>query len=193
MTLALDVAILLPAEARAVAERLNRRFDSTGGRGFRFDASHHPHITLSQHFVPRERLHDVRARVHEIVPWFKPFQVQVIGTRRGRSAQVLVVTPSVDLQRLHERLMATLEPYEISTGDMDAFQGGEETPRPSDLAWVASFREHSSYRHYAPHITVAIGSDPVTVEPFTFTASEVALCRLGRYCTCRDRLASWPL
>jgi len=89
--------------------------------------------------------------------------------------------------------MAALEPYEISTGDADAFQGGEETPRPSDLAWVDSFRKHSSYRHYTPHITVGVGSTPVKVEPFTFTAGEIALCRLGRYCTCRDRLASWSL
>ena len=170
MPIAVDVAILLSGDARTVVERLNAGFDHAPDAGFRFGPSCHPHVTLSQHFVQRERLSEVRRLVGDVVRRLDPFEARVAGARAGR----------------------TLRDEEVA-GDADAFHADGEPARPADVAWVEGFRERSSYAHYDPHVTVGIGARPLSAAPFRFPVEEIALCRLGRFCTCRDRLASWAL
>ena len=191
-TIAIDLAALLPTDIRAVIERLNARIDIEGEHGFRFDSTHHPHVTLSQHFVNAVRLTDVCARVSTVLSGLRPLDLSVTGTRMGRTAQVLVIAPTPALQRLHEQLMDTLASFDLP-GDADAFQQDDAPPRDADVAWVTRFRADSSLTRFDPHITVGIGSAPVTIDPFTFSARSIALCRLGRFCTCRDHLARWTL
>ena len=192
MPIAVDVAILPSGAARAVVERLNAGFDHAPGAGFRFDASCHPHVTLSQHFVRRERLAEVRRLVGDVVGRLDPFEIRVTGARAGRTSQVLAVEASAPLGHLHERLMDALRDEEVA-GDAAAFQAVGGAAPPADVAWVEGFRERSSYSRFDPHVTVAIGRRPLSAPPFGFTVEEIALCRLGRFCTCRDRLASWTL
>ncbi len=192
MPIAIDVAILLPPPARAVVERLNAAFDHAPDAGFRFDATHHPHVTLSQHFVPRGRLAAVRRLVGGAMSGLDPFEARVTGARAGRTSQVLAVEASAPLRRLHERVMDALRDEEVA-GDAAAFQTDGAPARPTDVAWVAGFREGSSYARYDPHVTVGIGRRPLSAAPFRFPVKEIALCQLGRFCTCRNRLASWTL
>ena len=192
MPIAVDVAILLSGDARTVVERLNASLDHAPDAGFRFDASHHPHVTLSQHFVRRARLAEVRRLVGGVVGRFEAFEARVTGARAGRTSQVLTVEPSAPIRRLHEALMDAMREEEV-TGAADAFQADEAPARPADVAWVEGFRARSSYARYDPHVTVGIGPRPLSVAPFDFPVEEIALCRLGRFCTCRDRLASWTL
>ena len=65
--IAIDVAVLLPTDARVAVERVNAPFDVVAGSGFRFDATHHPHITLGQHFVDADRLTEVCARITTVL------------------------------------------------------------------------------------------------------------------------------
>lgn len=190
MPIAVDIAILLSGDARTVVEHLNAEFDHAPDAGFRFDATHHPHVTLSQHFVWRGRLAEVRRLVGGVVGRFEAFEARVTGARPGRTSQVLTVEPSAPLRRLHEALMDALRDEEAA-GDADAFQADGAPARPADVAWVEGFRVRSSYRRYDPHVTVGIGPRPLSTAPFDFPVEEIALCRLGRFCTCRDRLASW--
>jgi 2'-5' RNA ligase len=190
--IAIDVAFLLPPDARAVTERVNAHFDTTAVAGFRFDATHHPHLTLGQHFVERDRLVDVCTAVATLLSATRPINLRVTGARGGRTAQVLAVDPAPMLRRLHERVMDTLAAYEVA-GDAAGFFGDDEPPRDGDVAWVRRFRAESSHARFDPHITVGIGQTPVDCAPFTFVAGEIAVCHLGRFCTCRDRLARWAL
>ena len=103
-----------------------------------------------------------------------------------------MVAPAPALQHLHERLMDTLAPQEVP-GGAAAFQQHDTPPRDADVAWVTRFRADSSQARFDPHITVGIGPTPVTIAPFDFTAREIAVCHLGRFCTCRDRLDHWTL
>lgn len=192
MPIAVDVAILLSGDARTVVEHLNAGFDPAPDAGFRFDASHHPHVTLSQHFVRRGRLAEVRRLVGGVVGRFEAFEARVTGARAGRTSQVLTVEPSAPLRQLHERLMDAMQDEEVP-GDAGAFQADGAPARPADVAWVEGFRARSSYARYDPHVTVGIGPRPLSAAPFRFPVEEIALCRLGRFCTCRDRLASWTL
>jgi len=189
---AINVAFLLPRGARTVTERVNARFETTAGANLRFDATHHPHLTLAQLFVERDQLDDVAAAVATVISTTRPIDIRVTGARGGRTAQVITVDQTPMLQRLHERVMDTLAAYEVA-GDAAGFFGDDEPPRDGDVAWVRRFRAESSHARFDPHITVGIGQTPVDCAPFTFVAGEIAVCHLGRFCTCRDRLARWAL
>ena len=82
---------------------------------------------------------------------------------------------------------------ELSMAEHDSFHIDSAPPRKADVSWVTSFRTRSSYAYYVPHITIGIGTRPLNTEPFRFTVHEIAICQLGRFCTCRTRLASWTL
>ena len=72
-----------------------------------------------------------------------------------------------------------------------AFVDGDA--RPDDVSWVAGFRGSSSYERFHPHITLGHASRLPRVEPMVFDAESIALCRLGRFCSCREVLHAWRL
>ena len=192
MSVAIDIAMLLPPATRAEIVCLNARFPDAGDTGFRFDATHHPHLTLGQHFVDATQLDAVCATVETVLSKHIPLALQITGIRFGRTAQVLAVAPAPALQALHEHLLDALEPFE-AVGTAESFQSDDHPPRTADVAWVTQFRHDSSYARFDPHITIGIGSVPVTAKPFEFTGRKIAVFRLGRFCTCRDQLKQWTL
>ena len=190
--IAIDIAALLPPDARAVVERANAKLKSKTGGGFLFDATHHPHVTLGQHFVDTDRITDVCDRITAVLSRVTPLILRVTGTSGRSTSQLLVVTATPTLQLVHKELMDALARYEVP-GDASAFQMDDIPPRDRDVKWVANFRSDSSYERFAPHITIGIGSKSLMVTPFTFTAGVIAVCHLGPFCTCRDNLARWTL
>ncbi|MBM63736.1 MAG: hypothetical protein CL484_12390 [Acidobacteria bacterium] len=193
MTIALDIALLLPPTAQQIAQQLNEQLDQLENGGFLFDHSHHPHITLGQHFVSEDQICEISSCLEQILPNHQPLKLHVTGAHTGGTAQVLTVEPQEPLQHLHEALMDAMTTFEVQTGSPESFQTDGAPPRLADISWVTNFRNRSSYTRYLPHITIGIGTQPLTIAPFRFTARELAICRLGRFCTCRKQLACWTL
>ena len=101
-----------------------------------------------------------------------------------------------ELATLHGRLMECLEPFrDRANGDdaQDAFWTDGTGPRPADIEWVARFRERSAFQQFDPHITIGAGPLASHVAPTPFLATQLALCHLGRFCTCRRVLHAWTL
>jgi len=190
--IAVDVAILLPPAGQRRFQRLNAVYPATDGRGFRFDDTHHPHVTLGQHFVDLDGVEAAQAVLTSVFARQSPIDLQITGARSGRTSHAAVVNPTSDLQRLHERVLRALESHEV-TGTRDAFQVDDHPARDADVRWVTRFRPDSAFDRFDPHITIGIGPAPTALAPWRLTANAVALCRLGRFCTCRDRLADWTL
>ena len=92
---------------------------------------------------------------------------------------------------LHEQLLQATEPFEVATGDASAFFG--EDARDRDVRWVREFRRESSVDRFTPHITLGHASEPPVVEPMEFVATTIAVCHLGRFCTCRRIIRAWEL
>ena len=189
--LAIDVAILLPARARARVGRLNAALDGPPA-GFRFDATHLPHITLVQQFLRRDRFDELIEAAGSLLTGVAPIELETTTTITGRTASTLNVV-SAPLVDLHRHLMERLEPLEVPVGSGAAFCGDDEPPRPPDIEWVTHYRTRSSYSAYQPHVTLGIGPVSVAVPPMQFTATQVAVCHLGRFCTCRAMLHEWTL
>jgi 2'-5' RNA ligase len=189
--LALDVAILLPPEARERAIRASASLARDEADDLRLDADHLPHITLTQQFVRAEELDAALERVDEVVRGQAPFTVRATGSGKGGSSVWIAVERSAALADLHERLMEALRGFERPAGTPAAFF--DEGARVADVLWVAGYRLKSSFGAFTPHITLGHASEPPAIEPFSFEASTVAACHLGRFCSCRLALRTWEL
>ncbi len=191
--LAVDVAILLPDPLLEPVLRLNAELLPPPD-GLRFDDTHLPHVTLVQLFIGAAQLPDV---VHETAAALRgvaPLRLAPAGLSRGRTASTVRLEPTDALIRLHARLMDRLRQFESAQGDATAFLATGSLPaRDADVEWVRRFRAHAAYDRFDPHVTVGVGALP---EPGPLPAADgarVALCQLGRFCTCRRVLAEWTL
>jgi 2'-5' RNA ligase len=195
---AIDIALLLPEGANQRAKAANAAMlaaRSQGSERLRFDATHLPHITLVQMFVRAASLPALIERIDPIIDshWrsFPPLVLRVTGVGSSITAAHFVIEPNPSFQALHEELMHAVQPFEEFGGTAEAFYSNGEPPRDGDVAWVARFRAKSSHENFYPHITLGVGQPLEFREPFEFTSDRAAVCRLGRFCSCRVVLREW--
>lgn len=189
--LALDVAVLPPAGVAAKAMATSAALPAEESRGLRLDGDHLPHVTLMQLFARTNEMDEVMARVEDTLRGVAPLALRVTGAGHGAGTVSMTVEKAPPLVALHERLMEALRGLERPDGGTGAFFEGEGRLR--DVLWVSGYRLKSSFHHFEPHITLGHGAQPPAVEPFAFEAGDVAVCHLGRFCTCRRVLRRWTL
>ncbi len=189
--LALDVAILPPPVVGERAVRLSATLPAGQFQGLRLDANRLPHITLTQQFVRRDELGAIFERLDEALRGQPAMTLQVPGGGKGAGSVWMAVERTAAISRLHGRLMDALQGFERPGGGPAAFV--ESDARQGDVAWVTGYRRTASLGAYTPHITLGHADEPPRIDPFTFEATTVAACHLGRFCTCRQVLRSWTL
>lgn len=190
---AIDVALLLPDWVNERVRAVNAALLAQRPDGFRFDATHLPHITLAQLFARQDSLPALIERIDPILRDTPPLLLRVIGVGSGGTTAHFAVEPPPDLQKLHEAILGAVQSLEETGGGAEAFYSEGEPARENDVAWVSQFRSHSRYARFSPHVTLGAGPPPEFREPFEFTAERAALCHLGRFCTCRIVLQEWWL
>jgi 2'-5' RNA ligase len=188
---ALDVAILPPSDATTRAIELSAAVPAEGSRGLTLGKEHLPHITLTQQFIREDELDAAFGCVNEVLANQPPIRVPITGGGRSGRTLWLAAQRTPELVDLHERLMEALRGFERPEGGPHSFFEGNG--RVGDVLWVSGFRRQSSFGAFNPHITLGHGKGAPVVEPFTFDATTVAACHLGRFCTCRKILRAWDL
>ena len=189
--LALDVALLLPPDARQRAMTISASLPPKESHGFRLDADHFPHVTLTQLFVRADEADAALDRIDDTLRGQQPFGIRVTGGGKGHSSVWMAVERTDAIASLHERLLEALRGLERPGGTAAAFFEGDA--RVGDVAWVTGYRLTSSLSAYNPHVTLGYAANPPAIEPFAFEATTVAVCHLGRFCSCRRILRSWDL
>jgi len=189
--LALDIAILPSPDVRQRAVQSSATLPGEEFQGLRLDADHLPHLTLTQHFVRIDELDAIFERVDEALRGQPTLTLRATGGGKGTSSVWIAVERTEAIAELHERLMETLRGFERPGGGPAAFFEGDA--RVGDVVWVTGYRLTSSLSAYTPHITLGHASEPPPIDPFTFEATTVAACHLGRFCCCRRVLRSWKL
>lgn len=189
--IALDVALLPPPGVSQRAIAISASLPAEHFQGLRLDESHLPHITLTQMFARTNELDEVFARVDDVVRKCSPMTLRMTGGGQGTNAVWMEVEKTPALVQLHEQLMEALRGLERPDGGTGAFF--DEDARLRDVWWVTGYRLKSSFHHYTPHITLGHGSTPPVIEPMGFEADTVAVCHLGKFCTCRRVLREWKL
>jgi 2'-5' RNA ligase len=189
--IALDVAILPPPGVTTRAIEISASLPVEESQGLRLDESHLPHITLTQMFARANELDEVFARVDAVVRTCKPMPLRIAGGGQGTNSVWMEIDKTPALMQLHEELMEALRGLERPDGGVGAFF--DEDARLRDGLWVAGYRLKSSFHHYTPHITLGHGSEPPAIEPSGFEADTIAVCHLGKFCTCRKVLREWRI
>ena len=189
--IAVDVAVLLPAAVADLAVALAAGLPASDSLGLQLDATHLPHITLTQQFITRTAVADAAGAVERVLRNQPALSLAVVGPGRGSQSVWMQIGLTPELRQLHRALMEALLPFEQPGGGPLDFAGGDARDR--DVTWVSGFRRRSSLHSFTPHITLGHTRELPHVEPVSFVADTVALCHLGRFCTCREVLRSWTL
>ena len=187
--IAIDIAILPPADVSARAIALSAALPADGSQGLRLGVDRLPHITLTQQFVPFESLDPLLAQLDRLLRDCEPVSLRVTGGGKGSHSVWMTIERTPALTNLHAQLLQTAEPFEVTTGDAASFFGGDARDR--DVRWVREFRRESSFDRFTPHITLGHASEPPTVEPMEFVATTIAVCHLGRFCACQRIIRAW--
>ncbi len=190
---AIDVALLLEGDVAERARELNAALAAGRAGPLVLDEAHLPHVTLAQQFVDRARLDELFLELDRIVRHEPALSLRIAGSTVVHGTVQLAVDTSPDLQRLHELVMDAIEPFESPDGATDAFRANGEAIRPQDVDWVRNYRENAACAHYHPHVTIGHGAAAPPLAPVDFRAARVAVCQLGRFCTCRTVLHDWRL
>ena len=190
--IAIAFAILPPPQGPNRAIALSAALPADESQGLLLGAVYLPHITLTQQFVLSESLEPLLAQIDRILRDRAPLRLRAIGGAKGSNNSVwMSIQRSPQLVSLHEQLLQVVEPFEVTTGASSAFF--DDDARDSDVRWVREFRHQSSFDRFTPHITLGHASEPPVIEPTAFAATTIAVCHLGRFCTCRRVVRAWDL
>jgi hypothetical protein len=208
-----DVAaidILLDPDATMLqhAGAANARLLQNFPKGYTLGGAHAPHISVLQRYVKTANLDQVYAAADKVLAnenqtsWkltaFRYYYIPAKPIGLGG----IVIKPTPDLLRVQQALIDAVTPFTVPTGTAAAFV---TTPQDPDIVaplipYVAEFVPKHSGDHYAPHVTIGIGTidflNSMLAEPFdnfTFSPVGASVYHLGNYGTAMTKLHSVPL
>lgn len=192
--IACDIVLLPSTEMAEETIRLNRELARQSEHHFLLNATDRlPHLSLAMGCLNEDDLPAASRRLEEIAVRFPPvplFYTEIhVGTLAGgETVSTLSVGENALLQSLHETVMNRLGPLLNGRAAPEDFIDFPDLQR-SSVEWVNGYRENATFDQFSPHITLGFGAPerPARFRP-TDTASRLALCHLGNYCTCRKIL-----
>lgn len=146
-----------------------------------------PHISLCMGVVEEKNLLKIREILEKLSLNFSKISLTINKIDIMHSC--FNVKNSKDLQKLHETIVTKLEPYLSYDASIDMCF----SPPPvveKTLFWINNYKEKSSFQNFHPHITLGITKLKYKELNISFTASKLAICHLGNYCTCRKIIYS---
>jgi hypothetical protein len=200
---AIDVALEPDATMMQHAKANNARLLQAYPNGFALDATHNPHVTLLQQFVPTADLDKVYAALDKALAgehpasWkLKAFKYYYIAMPPVGVAGI-VIEPTDDLRRLQQKVIDAVVPFTVKSGTAAAFvstEGGRDI-QASLIDYVANFVAIGSGQKFNPHVTTGVAPEAyleaMLAEPFeafTFSPASVSVYQLGTFGTARKEL-----
>jgi hypothetical protein len=205
---AIDILLEPDATMLKHAKAVNARLLAVFPKGFSLDATHRPHITMVQRFVPTADLDNVYAAAGKVLAGanvtglkLEAFKYYYIPDKDvGLSG--IVAKPTPELLKLQQDLIAAVAPFTVPTGTSAAFVTTPDDPviNPLLIEYVSAFVPKASGENFHPHVTTGVGSreylDKMLAEPFepfTFSPAGAAVYQLGQFGTAAKKLKEWNL
>lgn len=183
--IAIDVILLLPKEIVDKAIEINNQLANDS---IKLDKENClPHISLCMGAVKEENLPKIKRIINEIADEFSKLPLTI--NKINDKYICFEIKNTEKLQKLHETIITKLSYYLSydSTTDM-CFSPPPVVERT--LFWINNYKEKSSFENFYPHITLGISKLNKKRLNIKFTASKLAICHLGNYCTCREIIHS---
>jgi hypothetical protein len=204
------IDILLDPDATMIqhATAANARLLQNFPKGYTLGGAHAPHISVLQRYVKTANLDQVYAAADKVfanensTSWkltaFKYYYIPDKAIGLGG----IVIKPTADLLRLQQALIDAVASFTVPTGTAAAFVTTPQDPDivPQLLPYIAEFVPKHTGDHYAPHVTIGIGTIDflngmvaAPFEDFTFSPVGASVYHLGNYGTAMRKLHSIPL
>jgi len=178
---------------------VNARLRGNYPAGYALDATHAPHVTLLQRFVRVKDLDAVTAALTKLFATERPTDLQLkakgheYGMWAGFAVTVYAVDLTPELMRLHQKVIAAVAPFSVSSGSAGAFVGTRINAET--IGWVEHFVPESSGPKYWPHVTLGVAHEDFVkqlkaepFESFSFKVDGVAVYQLGNFGTAAKKL-----
>jgi 2'-5' RNA ligase len=189
--IAIDIVLLPPEEIMDLSLEINKRAVEEGNDLVKLDKEKCiPHMTLCMGAVDEEGLPEIKEFLNQIKDQFSKLKLKIIAINGEHAA--FDIERTEELQKLHKTIMKKVQPYIIANPTVEMCYSPPPVAERT-LFWLRNYRERTSYENYYPHITLAKNSIEEKQMNLEFTASRLALCHLGTYCTCRKILFSTEL
>jgi hypothetical protein len=195
--LAIDIALLPPDDIMNRCIEINQTFPkySDADEYIQHKETCVPHVTLAMGLVDEEKLPEIIKELEEIKKDFSPLEltthdIKTSTLSNDKQVSEFLIQKTSKLQNLHNAVMDMISAF---FSDDSVTKEMFFPPPPLDEGtprWVKNFVRTSSREKYRPHITLGLGIPKNVKVPINFTASTLALCHLGNYCTCRKILFS---
>jgi len=114
----------------------------------------------------------------------------------------ICVRPTPEIIKLQAELIATVKPFTVQTGSIDAFTAPQDD-KATDAAlirYVSTFVPKMSGDNFNPHVSTGVAPidylDKMLAEPFesfTFSPAGAAVYQLGPFGTAAKKLQEWNL
>ena len=180
---------------------------------FRFDATHHPHVTLLQFFVEDNSIDEVCNKIDQVVKSATKFRLPVKKYDKGSSFNGNLlpgfeVEVTQQLKQLHLDIRDSIKPLRSSENpsekafyqeDADSDIGINE----DSIKYASKFIDEKSGDDFKAHASCGVASEDIALKETekvnskwkedTFEENTIVLAQLGNYCTCRKILKEWNL
>jgi len=197
--IAIDVVLLLSEEMMDKAIEINKELLKDFDDEIILDKEKClPHISLCMGCVDEDMISEIKRVLDEISTEFSKFKLQAVDlkadiTPTGKKVSGLCIKNQDKLQKLHEIIMNRLWKYLSYDVEISMLFNPPEVEEAT-LEWIRDYaKKHDNPLLFDPHITVGFGETDKFILPIEFTASTIALCQLGNYCTCRKVIISSDL
>jgi len=197
--IAIDVVLLPSEEMMDRAIKINKELLKGFGNKIILDKEKSlPHISLCMGAINEEDLPKIQEILENTAKNFSTFDLTAENIipemiQNGEKISGIIIKDTKQLIKIHETIMKILWNYLSFDIDTSMFYNPSEVEEIS-LGWVKAFLK---YYHdtslFQPHITVGLGETDKFNFPVKFTSQTLALCQLGNYCTCRNKLISIDL
>ncbi len=194
--IAVGIVLIPPNNIVQFAIDINKTFPETNTENYILHTKTCiPHITLLMGLIMKEQVPEVGRKLGSLAEKFSALNLKITHTKTsarpdGKKLSGLEIEKTPELQKLHETILDQMSSvFTYDSVEKEMFY----TPPPVNevpMFWVQGFAKMSVRENYKPHITLGVGEPKQEIAPVQFTASKIALCHLGNYCTCRDVLWS---
>lgn len=199
-TLAINIVLLPPPDIMEWLISLNKHAADQGQAWARL-GSHDflPHISLAMGGIAQDKMDEVKTILAKLALQFPPITVTLdavwshLKKPSHENMCSLKVTPTPELQSLHEALMTALLPYFSydCTEESLFYKPDEEKIKPE---FINTYASQHSFANFDPHITLlAKEMNPLPELPMAFVVTTLAACHVGVMTTCRKMLFSAEL
>jgi 2'-5' RNA ligase len=153
-----------------------------------------PHISLVMGVIDSDSIFEITKILKEVATQFSAlklntdkYESKVISS--GEVVSEFTIGKTKELQTLHELVMNKFDSFLSRDATIEMIYSPPVVDKLT-LGWINGYLKNSSFEKFKPHITTGFGKVDLVATPISFSASKLALCHLGNFCTCRKILAS---